>query len=402
MSNSWNSRFPQAQLTLQGQPLVYLDSAATTLKPQVVIDAVTRYYSEQVANVHRGAHQLANFGTSLYEDARASVAQFINATSSDEIIFTRGTTESINLVASSYGRHFLKPGDEILVTELEHHSNIVPWQLVAEERGLKLRVIPILDSGDVDLAAYEKMLSPKTKLVSFLSTSNALGVVNPVQKMVEMARAVDAKTLVDAAQSMTTMVTDVQKWDCDFLVFSGHKIFAPTGIGVLYGKKSLLNAMPPYQGGGSMIDAVTFEKTTYLESPQRFEAGTPHVEGAIGLKVALDFVREVGIENIKKIETQLVDLAIRELSQISGLRILGKPQERANVVSFVIEGVHHGDVGAILDEQGIAVRVGHHCCQPLMKRLGVPGTIRASFSVYNDSEDVMRLVRGIKKAKEFF
>jgi cysteine desulfurase/selenocysteine lyase len=402
MSQNFKVLFPQTRTRINGQSLVYLDGAATTLKPAVVIDAVTRYYSEQVANVHRGAHHLADAGTSLYEGARAQVAKFIGASSPDEVIFTRGTTEGINLVASSFAQSYLKPGDEILITELEHHSNIVPWQIAAQKTGAVLRVVPILDSGDLDLKAYSELLSSKTKIVSFLSASNALGVVNPVVEMIQMAKTVGAKTLVDAAQSMTTLPTDVRAWDCDFLVFSGHKVFGPTGIGVLYGKKDVLNAMPPYQSGGSMIDQVTFEATTYLPAPQRFEAGTPNIEGAIGLGVAVDFIERVGLKVIHANESHLVNKSIDRLSNVPGVRLIGSPAQRINVVSFLIEGVHYGDVGALLDQQGIAVRVGHHCCQPLMRRLGVAGTVRASFSLYNDESDVDRLVDGIKKVKEFF
>ncbi|MCB0406654.1 MAG: cysteine desulfurase [Bdellovibrionales bacterium] len=394
--------FPQLNKSVRGNPFVYLDSAATALKPQSVIDRINHYYSFEIANVHRGAHFFADQGTGFYEAAREKVARFIGSTSSDEIIFTRGTTESINLVASILGDGTLKAGDEILLTELEHHSNIVPWQLVAEKVGVKIRVAPILESCDIDLNTFKNLLSANTKIVSFLSVSNALGVLNPVKKMIQMAKEVGAITLVDAAQSVTTIPTDVQAWGCDFLTFSGHKMFGPTGIGVLYGKNSLLNSLPPYQGGGSMIDQVSFEKTTYLRAPQRFEAGTPHVAGAVGLHAAIDFIESIGIQNIREVEKQLVAQTVKELQAISGVKVLGNPSERINVVSFVIDGIHHGDLGALLDQQGVAVRVGHHCCQPLMKKLGVEGTVRASLSIYNTEEDVDRLITAVKKAKEFF
>ncbi|NQZ01962.1 MAG: cysteine desulfurase [Bdellovibrionales bacterium] len=401
MSESYEKDFPQARLEREGERLVYLDNAATTLKPRAVIDRIKAYYESEVSNVHRGAHELADMGTSNYESARRNVANFINAKSPNEIVFTRGTTEGVNLVANAFGRANIGEGDEIILTELEHHSNIVPWQRLAEEVGAKIKVIPILDSGDLDLAKYDELLSPKTKMVSFLSISNALGVKNKVKQIIEKAKAVGAKTLVDAAQSVSTLKTDVQDWDCDFLVFSGHKLFGPNGIGVLYGKEQLLNELPPYQGGGSMIDEVTFDKTTYLQTPQRYEAGTPNVAGVVGLDAAVSYLQSVGLDSVQSVEEKLVKATVEGLRDIPGLRIFADPEERVNVVSFEIEGAHPSDVGHLLNQQKVAVRTGHHCCQPLMKRLGVPGTVRASFSLYNTEEDVDRLLRAVKKTKEF-
>lgn len=399
---SVKSQFPQAQMKVNGQPFVYLDSAATTLKPESVIERVRHYYSSEVANVHRGAHFFADQGTGLYEQARDKVKEFLNASSSSEIVFTRGTTESINLIAASYGSWKLRSGDEILLTQLEHHSNIVPWQQVAEKTGAIIRVADIDAKGNLDLDSFKSQLSENTKVVSFLYVSNALGTITPLSEMISLAKDVGAVTVVDAAQSITTIETDVQSMGCDFLVFSGHKAFGPTGIGVLYGKQDLLNEMPPWQGGGSMIDRVSFAESSYLMAPQRFEAGTPNVAGAIGLRAALDFLDEIGINEVRLRESQLVGLALDKLMEIEGLKLIGQPDQRMNVVSFELEGVHHGDLGALLDQQGVAVRVGHHCCQPLMDRLGVRGTVRASFSVYNEEQDVERLVAAVRKAKEFF
>lgn len=396
------SRFPQTQQQVNGRPLVYLDSAATALKPDSVIQRIQKYYDSEVANVHRGAHYFADQGTGFYEQARERVRNFINARSANEIVFTRGTTESLNLIASSFGGANLKPGDEILLTQLEHHSNIVPWQLVAEKNGARIQVADIDDNGNLNLESFQGLLSEKTKIVSFLYVSNALGTVTPLKEMIRLSKQAGATTVVDAAQSVTTMKTDVADWDCDFLVFSGHKAFGPTGIGVLYGKENLLNEMPPWQGGGSMIDHVSFSKTTYLQAPQRFEAGTPNVAGAIGLDAALVFLEEVGIEQVRATEQKLVNATVDELSTIEGARLIGTPEHRMNVVSFELEGVHHGDLGTLLDQQGVAVRVGHHCCQPLMERLNIRGTVRASFSVYNEEKDVEQLIAAVRKAKEFF
>jgi cysteine desulfurase/selenocysteine lyase len=401
MAESFEKDFPQARLEREGERLVYLDNAATTLKPRAVIDRIKIYYEGEVSNVHRGAHELADVGTSNYESARRNIAEFVGAANPTEIIFTRGTTEGINLVASSYGLANLNEGDEIILTELEHHSNIVPWQLVAECKRAEIKVIPILESGDLDLEAYQRLLSSKTKMVSFLSVSNALGVKNQVKKIIEMAKAVGALTLVDAAQSVSTLKTDVEDWGCDFMVFSGHKLFGPNGIGVLYGKEELLNQMPPYQGGGSMIDQVAFEGTSFLKSPQRFEAGTPNVAGVVGLDSAISYLQSVGLESVQAIEEKLVRQTVEGLKGLGGIRIFAEPETRVNVVSFEVEGAHPSDVGHLLNQQKVAVRTGHHCCQPLMKRLGVPGTVRASFSLYNTEEDVDRLLRAVEKTKEF-
>lgn len=394
--------FPQIKKYSGEKKIVYLDSAATTLKPQVVIDRIQKYYEFEVANVHRGAHFLANQGTSFYEQARETVANFIGAKSPSEVIFTRGTTEGINLLASALGQSHFAPGDEILLTVFEHHSNIVPWQLLAEQREIKIKVATMTGNCDLDFEDFKKQLSPKTKLVSFLSVSNALGTVLPVEEMVAAAKGVGALVLIDGAQSVPASKTRVEELNCDFLVFSGHKIFGPTGIGILWGKEDLLNSLPPYQGGGSMIDQVSFEKTTFLPSPQRFESGTPNVAGAIGLGAAIDYVSGIGIENIYKHEKALVDLAVAALEDIDGVKIVGTPGDRLNVVSFQVVGVHPNDIGTILDQLGIAVRVGHHCCQPLMDHLKIAGTVRASLSVYNDTDDVAALAAAVKKSKEFF
>lgn len=395
--------FPQLQVKVHNQPLLYLDSAATTLKPTPVIQALEQYYRQEVANVHRGAHWLSDQGTFKYEEARTKVQKFINAKSPNEIIFTKGTTEGLNLLARSYAGHFLQKGDEILLTEMEHHSNIVPWQLVAEEKGLKIQVVPINERGELIWGEFTKSLNKKTKLVSFVSCSNALGTLNPVAEMIaEVKRVCEAVTVVDAAQSVSARPTDVQSWDCDFMVFSGHKIFGPTGIGVLYGREDLLNKMPPYQGGGSMISQVSFTKTSYLPAPQRFEAGTPHIAGAIGLAAALDYVQQLGFGVIQQHEEALLTEAEIKLSQIPGLKWIGQPQQRLNILSFLIEGIHPSDIGQVLDQMGVAVRTGHHCCQPIMDYFKIPGTVRASFSVYNSVEDVDRLYQALLKARGLF
>ncbi|MCB0341190.1 MAG: cysteine desulfurase [Pseudobdellovibrionaceae bacterium] len=394
--------FPLAVHEVNGQPLVYLDSAATTLKPEVVIDRMEQFYRYQTANVHRGAHFLSDRATEMFEQARSAIASFINANSSSEIVFTRGTTESINLVAQSFGRSQLKPGDEIILTEMEHHSNIVPWQLVAEATGAVIKVIPVDDSGDLVLTEYEKLLSRRTKIVSVVVCSNSLGTVNPVKAIIEKAKTVNATVVLDAAQSISALPTDVQDLDCDFLAFSGHKIFGPYGIGVLYGKEELLNRMPPYQGGGSMIDTVSFKKTTFLQAPTRFEAGTPNISGAIGLGTAIEFVNSIGLGRIKQHEEALLSYATKRVSEIPGLSVIGTSPSKANILSFLIDEIHPADVASLLDQQGVAVRSGHHCCQPLMERFKIRGTLRASFSVYNNASDVDVLVAALKKAKEFF
>lgn len=392
--------FPALDQLIYGNYLVYLDNAASTLKTRSVIEAVKRHYKKETANIHRGAHFLSEQGTIHYEETRKAVVEFINAKGSEEIIFTKGTTESINLVASSYGRKFLKEGDEILLSTLEHHSNIVPWQLLRDQVGVKIVEIPINDKGEILMEEYRKLLaSSKVKLVSVAHISNALGTINPIKEMITLAHQAGAKFMVDAAQSIAHEKVDVQELDCDFLAFSSHKMFGPTGLGVLYGKEEILDAMPPYQGGGDMIDVVTFEKTTWNGLPHKFEAGTPHIAGVIALKEAINYIEEIGMDNILKQEHALLQYATQELQKIEGLRIIGTSEHKSAIVSFVIEGLHHSDIGQILDKQGIAVRTGHHCTQPLMKRMGVTGTVRASFAFYNTLHEVDQLVSGIKKAK---
>jgi cysteine desulfurase/selenocysteine lyase len=394
--------FPILETMVHGKPLVYLDNAATSQKPRAVIDAIMRYYQGTNANVHRGVHYLSETATEDYESARKIAQRFIHAAHSHEIIFVRGTTEGINLVAHTYGRTRLGPGDEILITAMEHHSNIVPWQILCREKGAKLCVAPINDNGELLLDEYAKLLSPKTKLVAVTHVSNALGTINPLKRMVELAHAHNAPVLVDGAQAVPHIQVDVQALDCDFYTFSGHKVYAPTGIGVLYGKTALLESMPPYQGGGDMISSVTFEHTTYNKLPYKFEAGTPDIAGVIGLGAALTYVENLGIENIGAHEHDLLVYATAALSAIPGVRIIGTAKEKASVVSFVIEGVHPHDIGTILDQQGIAIRTGHHCSQPIMERFGIPATARASFAVYNTREEIDALVGGIQKVKEVF
>ncbi len=394
--------FPILQQQVYGKPLVYLDNAATSQKPQAVIDALLRYYTEDCSNIHRGVHLLSERATAHYEAARSTATRFLNAPDPSQAIFVRGATEGINLVAHSYGRTNLKAGDEVVITAMEHHSNIVPWQIVCQEKGAKLRVAPINDRGELILEEYEKLLSTKTKIVSIVHTSNALGTVNPVRKMVEMAHAWKAVVLVDGAQAAPHAKIDVQALDADFYVFSGHKVFGPTGIGILYGKAALLEAMPPYQGGGDMISFVTFEKTHYNKLPYKFEAGTPHVAGGIGLGAALDYVQGIGMEQIATYEHGLLEYATRAVSAIPGLRIIGTAENKAAVISFVLQDIHPHDIGTVLDREGIAIRTGHHCTQPVMQRFGIPATARASFAFYNTREEVDALVRGIRKVQEVF
>lgn len=392
--------FPTLRRSIRGKKLVYLDSAASSLKPNQVIDRVSEYYRHEVSNVHRGAHYLAEQGTFAYEQAREKIATFINASSTSEIVFTRGTTESINLVAQAYGRKFFEAGDEIVLSEMEHHSNIVPWQMIAEERGCKIRVIPMLDDCTLDFEAFEKLLSRKTKFISLLWTSNALGTIHPIKRYIDAAHRVGAKVLIDAAQSISNLPTDVQHLDCDFLVFSGHKLFAPYGIGALYAKAELLELMPPYQGGGSMISEVTFEKTTWAAIPQKFEAGTPNISGAIGLGAGIDYIQAVGIEAAAQHEHRVLVYATTQLKEIPGLRVIGEAPHKSSILSFTMDGMHPSDIGSLIDQQGVAIRAGHHCCQPLMRRLGLPATARASFSIYNTFEDVDLLKVSLLKAKE--
>ena len=394
--------FPILKQMVHGKPLVYLDNAATSQKPQVVIDSLVHYYTTTNANVHRGVHTLSQQATEDYEGARAKVKQFIGAAKDHEIIFVRGTTEGINLVAKSYGRQNIGPGDEIIVSNMEHHSNIVPWQMLCEERGARLRVVPINDDGELLLDEYEKLLGPRTKLVSMVHQSNALGTINPVEQITAMAHSRGVPVLLDGAQSAPHLPIDVRKLDCDFFVFSGHKLYGPTGIGILYGKEELLEAMPPFQGGGEMIKSVTFEKTIYNDLPNKFEAGTPNIAGAIGLGTAVDYVTEIGIDRIHAYEDELLEYGTQCLSDIGGLRIIGTAAEKAGVLSFVMDRVHPHDIGTILDTEGIAIRTGHHCTQPLMERFQIPATARASLAFYNTREDIDALVKAIDRVIEVF
>ena len=394
--------FPVLHQKVHGKPLVYLDNAATTQKPQMVIDTIVRYYQSENSNVHRGIHFLSEVATQAYEGARTRVRQFLNAAHDHEIIFTRGTTDSINLVAQCYGRSGIKPGDEVIISAMEHHSNIVPWQMVCEEKGARLRVIPITDAGELVLEKYEPLLTERAKLVGIVYVSNVLGTVNPVKQMIAAAHSRGIPVLVDGAQATPHMPVDVQDLGCDFLAFSGHKIYGPTGIGVLYGRADLLEAMPPYQGGGDMISAVTFEKTVYNSLPHKFEAGTPHIEGAIGLAAAIEYVQRIGLTQIAAYEKELLAYGTELLSAIPGLRILGTAKDKASVLSFVLDDIHAHDIGTILDHEGIAIRAGHHCAMPLMKRFGVPATARASLAFYNTREELEALAKGIQKVKEVF
>lgn len=394
--------FPILSRRVNGKPLVYLDNAATSQKPQPVLDAMQKYYEEENSNVHRGVHFLSELATKEYEESRRKVQRFVNAGHPHEIVFVRGTTEGINLVAQSYGRSLLKAGDEVLISAMEHHSGIVPWQMLCGQTGAALKVIPMSDKGELLLHAYEKLLSTRTRIVSLVHVSNALGTVNPVKEMISMAHAKGIPVLIDGAQAVPHTVVDVLALDCDFYTFSGHKMFGPTGIGVLYGKASLLESMPPYQGGGDMIKSVTFEKTVYNDVPFKFEAGTPNIAGSIGLGAAIDYLGGLKRKAIEMYENDLVSFATSSLETIEGLRIIGTAKEKSGVVSFVMDHVHPHDVGTILDSEGIAVRTGHHCAQPVMERFGVPATVRASFAMYNTKEEVDVLVRGLQKVKEVF
>jgi cysteine desulfurase / selenocysteine lyase len=394
--------FPILGQRLRGKPLVYLDNAATSQKPRLVIDAVTRFYSAENANIHRGVHYLSERATVAYDAVRERVARFLNAASAREIVFTRGTTEAINLVAQSWGRSTLRAGDEILITGMEHHSNIVPWQLVAAQTGATVRAVPITDAGELDLDACDRLLTERTRLFAMVHLSNALGTVNPVRELVARARARGVVTLVDGAQSAPHLPVDVQALDCDFYAFSGHKVFGPTGVGVLYGRAALLERMPPWQGGGDMIETVTLERTTFAAPPARFEAGTPMIAEVIGLGAALDYVRTVGQAAIGAWEEELLTYATERVRELEGVRIIGTARAKASVLSFVMEGVHPHDVGAVLDDDGIAIRAGHHCAQPVMQRFGVPATARASFAFYNTREEIDALVRGIRRVRTVF
>ena len=394
--------FPILQTKIRGRDLVYLDNAATSQKPKSVIEAVSRYYEHANANIHRGVHYLSEQATAEFESARKTVEWFLRAARPEEIIFVRGATEAINLVAQTYGRAHVAANDEVLITAMEHHSNIVPWQLLCEEKGAKLRVTPINDDGELILEQFERLLGPRTKIVAVSHVSNALGTVNPVAAIVRMAHSRNIPVLVDGAQAAPRLPVDVQKLDCDFYAFSGHKTYGPTGIGVLYGKSSLLEAMPPYQGGGDMISSVRFEKTTYNRIPHKFEAGTPDMAGAVGLKAALQYLNGLAMDNIAAYESELLAYATDAITTIPGIRVIGTAKEKAGVLSFLMDGVHPHDVGTILDQEGIAIRTGHHCAQPVMERLGVEATARASFGVYNTKYEVDALVRGIEKVKEVF
>jgi len=396
---SVRAQFPILKTKIHGKPLVYFDNAATTQKPLIVIDAIRRYYESENANIHRGVHTLSREATEAYESARQKIARFINAAEDREIIFTRGTTESINLVASSYGAKFLKSGDEIILSALEHHSNIVPWQLLAERTGAKIRVIPMNDQGELSMDEFDGLLNTRTKIVSIAHVSNSLGTINPVRQIIEKSHARGAVVLIDGAQWVAHAPLDVQKLDADFYAFSGHKLYGPTGIGVLYGKAALLEAMPPYQGGGDMISSVTFEKTTYAALPHKFEAGTPHIAGGIGLGAAIDFVNSVGLAGIARHEAELLKHGTQLLSQIPGVRIVGTAREKSGVISFVVDTPLMAalDVGMRLDADGIAVRTGHHCCQPVMDRMKIPATARASFAMYNTKEEIDSLASSLRR-----
>ena len=394
--------FPILSQRINGKPLVYLDNAATSQKPQAVIDAIVRYYSELNANIHRGVHTLSVRATEAHDAARETVRKFVNAADAREIIFVRGATEAINLVAQSYGRGHVGAGDEVLITAMEHHSNIVPWQMLCEEQGAHLVVAPIDDRGQLRMDEFARLIGPRTKIVAVTQVSNALGTVNPVREIIELAHQHGVPVLVDGAQAVPHFAVDVQALDCDFYVFSGHKMYGPTGIGVLYGKAALLNAMPPYQGGGDMIRSVTFEKTTYNDLPFKFEAGTPDIAGAIALGAAIDYLNGLGIENVAAHEKDLLDYATEKVGALPGVKLIGTAEERAGALSFVMDSVHPHDLGTILDRDGIAIRTGHHCAQPVMERFGIPATARASFAVYNTKEEVDALVKGIRAAHEVF
>lgn len=400
--NKIREDFPILSRSIYNKRFVYLDNGATTQKPKCVVDKINDMYFTMNANIHRGVHYLSQEATELTENARKTIQQFINAKRSHEIILTKGTTESINLVASSYCREFCDEGDEIIVSAMEHHSNIVPWQIQEEITGVKLRVIPINEKGELVIEEFEKLLSEKTKLVSITYVSNVLGTINPIEDIIKIAHKHNVPVLIDAAQAVQHLEIDVQKLDCDFLVFSGHKIYGPTGTGVLYGKESLLNLMPPYQGGGEMIGTVSFTKTTFNELPFKFEAGTPNYVDIVALATALDYVKELGLSNIKAYEDDLLHYCMSELSQIDGMTFYGTSEHKSSVVSFLVKGIHHYDMGMMLDKMGIAVRTGHHCAEPLMHELGIEGTVRASFAFYNTREEVDILVNGVKKVVEMF
>jgi len=394
--------FPNLNIKIHEKPLVYLDNAATTFKPKSVIDALAQHYKSQTSNVHRGIHTLSEQATKAFEQSRDKIRKFINAEKSNQIIFTKGTTEAINLVAHSYGRTFLKRGDEIIISEMEHHSNIVPWQILCEAVGCKLKIAPFNDDGELIFEKYEKLLNPKTKLVAMVYISNSLGTINPIREVIDAAHRQGAVVLVDGAQAVSHIPIDVGELNCDFFAFSGHKLFGPTGVGVLYGKEELLNKMPPYQGGGDMIASVTFEKTTYNVLPYKFEAGTPNVADVIGLGAAIDYIESLDYDQIAEHEKELLAYGTQVLSQIPQLRLVGTAKSKTAILSFIIPGVHAHDIGTLVDEEGVAIRTGHHCTQPVMKHFGVPATSRASFTLYNTKEEIDQLAKAIVKAKEVF
>lgn len=394
--------FPVLHQEVNGNPLVYFDNAASTQKPKAVINRVSNYYSNEHSNIHRGVHSLSAAATEEYELARKTVQSFLNAAHDHEIIFTKGTTDGINLVANGFAKRILKPGDEVLVSGLEHHSNIVPWQMACEYAGAVLKVIPITDSGELVMEEFHKLLSQKTKIVAVNHVSNALGTINPIEEVIKAAHRLDVPVLLDGAQAVPHMKVDVQALDCDFYALSGHKLFGPTGIGVLYGKEEWLNKLPPYQGGGDMIKSVSFEKTEYNELPFKFEAGTPNIAGVLGLKSAIDYCNEIGFDTIAEYEQELLDYGTKKLSSIQGLTIYGTAKNKASVISFLLDGIHPYDTGTILDKLGIAVRTGHHCTEPIMTRFGIPGTVRASFAFYNTMEEIDALYEGLLRVKRMF
>jgi cysteine desulfurase/selenocysteine lyase len=394
--------FPLLQQQVRGKPLVYLDNAATSQKPQSVIDAVTRFYTSENANIHRGVHYLSERATDAYDQVREKVARFLNARSSREIIFTRGTTEGINLVAQSYGRLALKPGDDIVITAMEHHSNIVPWQLVCEQTGARLRAAPFNDAGELDVDAFERLLTDRTRLVSVVHVSNALGTVNPVKRLIALAHDRGIPVLLDGAQSAPHLGVDVQELDCDFFAFSGHKLFGPTGVGVLFGRESLLEQMPPYQGGGDMIATVTLERSTWAPLPAKFEAGTPMIAQVMGLGAALDYVMDLGFDRISSWEQQLLSYATERVIGIEGLKLIGTAAHKASILGFTLKGVHPHDIGAILDDSGVAIRAGHHCAQPVMRHFGIPATARASFAFYNTRDEADLLADALMQIRRMF
>ena len=402
LDGSLKSDFPTLKQKINGNELVYLDNAATTQKPEKVIKALESYYRSINSNIHRGVHTLSIRATKAYEEARSKVAAFINAEHREEIIFVRGTTEAINLVASSYVRPILKEDDQIIISQMEHHANIVPWQIICEEKKAELKIIPMNVKGELLIEEIEGMISEKTKFISINHVSNSLGTVNRIEDVIKIAHGNNIRIMIDGAQAVQHLSVDLMKLNADFYCFSGHKVYAPTGIGVLYGKKELLEKMPPYQGGGDMIKSVTFEKTIYNDIPNRFEAGTPNIAGAIGLGVAIDYLVSIGIENIAKHEKELLDYATQEIRKIEGVRIIGNAVEKASVLSFVIEEIHPHDIGTILDKQGVAIRTGHHCTQPTMDFYGIPATARASFAIYNSRKDVDTLIKSVKKTIEVF